>query len=151
MSGQPWKDGPVISPQRAASGLSATILAAISALHFLWATGSSWPARNPQLISGAPEGKSPGPLACVAVGKLLAVAAALVAGCGQQRQLLRFGRNLVGTVLLVRGAAGIAGKTDLLTPGLGASDEFKQLDRKAFGPLCLLLAVLIFSSRTEKR
>lgn len=127
---------------RTASGA----LRAIGALHVLWATGSRWPLpdreRFADSVTGRPAGKAPGALACLAVAGLLGTAAALVDGRPRRAPgLSRVGSAGVVTVLTVRGSLGLAGRTDLLSPG-SASERFRELDRRIYAPLCLALAAL---------
>ena len=44
-------------------------------------------------------------------------------------------------MLADRGALGLAGRTDVLSPG-SVSDNFRRLDRRVYSPLCLTLAAL---------
>ncbi len=40
-----------------------------------------------------------------------------------------------------RGALGLAGRTDIVSPG-SVSERFRRLDRRCYSPLCLALAAL---------
>jgi hypothetical protein len=122
---------------------AATAFAALGALHVLWATGSSWPAAEAGTISGrSGASASPGPVACLAVAGLLGTAAALVTGRPRARPgLTRVGSAGVTATFALRGSLGLAGRTDLLSPG-STSARFRELDRRYYGPLCLGLAAL---------
>ncbi|MGA7435337.1 MAG: DUF3995 domain-containing protein [Solirubrobacterales bacterium] len=134
--------------KRLAGSLAAAALAVLAGLHFLWATGSSWPAKDAGTISGgtSAEGEVPGPFACISVGALLALASSFVGGLFQNHWIGRSGRFAVAVALMVRGIAGVGGKTGRLV-GRPTSEEFDHLDRRRYGPLCLILAVLILLSR----
>ncbi|MGH3587281.1 MAG: hypothetical protein ACRDQ0_13250, partial [Pseudonocardia sp.] len=53
----------------------------------------------------------------------------------------RLGVLGVISVLGLRGALGVAGRTDMMSPG-STSSRFRTLDRRIYGPLCLGLAAL---------
>jgi hypothetical protein len=131
---------PRLAPRCAAGAFTA-----LGALHVLWATGSSWPAADAGTISGrSGASASPGPVACLAVAGLLGTAAALVTGHPRGwvgGQVARAGSAGVTATFALRGALGLAGRTDLLSPG-STSARFRALDRRYYGPLCLGLAVL---------
>jgi Protein of unknown function (DUF3995) len=115
---------------------------ALGALHVLWATGSSWPAQDAGAISGRSASASPGPVACLAVAGLLGTAAALVTGHPRRRPpIARAGSAGVAATFALRGVLGVAGRTDLVSPG-STSARFRALDRRFYGPLCLGLAAL---------
>jgi len=121
-------------------------LTAISGLHVVWATGSSWPLASRQELSdqvvGTSERPPPSPAACLAVAGLLATAAALVDGHPRRFPgLSRVGSAGVVLVLGLRGSLGMAGRTDLLSPG-STSAAFRSRDRRIYSPTCLLLAAL---------
>ncbi|HEX4443935.1 MAG TPA: DUF3995 domain-containing protein [Galbitalea sp.] len=137
---------------RIAPVVGAVGIAAIAAIHLLWATGSSWPYRDrgelAEQIAGRPD--MPSARACVLVGGALAGAATVVAVPGRRRWPIRVARAGVAAGLLVRGVAGVAGRTDLLltwTP----SEEFVRKDRRFYGPLCLVLAALSAISLRQPR
>jgi Protein of unknown function (DUF3995) len=119
-------------------------LAAIGALHVVWATGSSWPAGDRDTLAdqmaGQPPGGVPSAAACLAVAGLLGTAAALVSGRPRRAPFVsRAGSAGVVGVLLTRGTVGLAGRTDLLSPG-AVSPAFRRRDRHYYSPLCLALA-----------
>jgi hypothetical protein len=76
------------------------------------------------------------------VAGLLTTAAALVTGHPRARPALaRLGSAGVASTFAIRGAFGLAGRTDLLSPG-STSARFRELDRRYYAPLCLTLAAL---------
>jgi hypothetical protein len=124
--------------------LASAALAALAGLHLLWATGSPWPLPDRAAFADAVMGHDalPSPAACVRVAAALATGSAFVAG--RPRSACRAQRaGAVGVVsaLLVRGVLGIAGRTDLVSPG-SSSPRFRALDRKLYSPLCLTIAAL---------
>jgi hypothetical protein len=135
---------------RNAERAAAAALLGIAALHVSWASGSSWPAKDREeladAMAGRAGGSAPSPTACLVVATLLATASALVAGRPQRlRRLRRTGTIGVSVVLGVRGACGMAGRTDLVSPG-STSPRFRRLDRRYYSPLCLALAAAAASS-----
>jgi len=117
-------------------------LAAIGGLHVAWGRGSSFPFAGTSELSDAVIGSAavPSAGACYAVATALFAASALVADAPvAPRRVRRLGRWVVGGVLGVRGAAGLLGRTDVLSPG-SASPRFRSLDRRYYSPLCLALA-----------
>jgi hypothetical protein len=128
----------VDSLERSAAG----VLCGIAGLHALWGLGASWPARDRETLADLVTGRKsvPGPAACFAVAGLLASAGALVAGHPRRfPRLRRAGTGSVAAVLGTRAALGLAGRTDLVSPG-SLSPRFRRLDRRYYSPLCLLLA-----------
>jgi hypothetical protein len=125
-------------------------LLGLAGLHAAWASGSSWPAGDraqlADLMAGRAGGPVPTPAACVLVASLLASASALVAGRPRRLpRLRRLGAAGVAAAFGIRGACGLAGRTDLVSPG-STSTAFRRLDRRYYAPLCLSLAVAAFSS-----
>ena len=126
-----------------ASSLTAATLATIAGLHVAWGRGSSFPFASKSELSDAVVGSQavPSAGACYAVAGALFAASALVADVPvAPRRVRRLGRRVVGGVLATRGVVGLAGRTDLLSPG-SASPRFRRLDRRYFSPLCLALAL----------
>jgi hypothetical protein len=122
--------------------LAAATLAAIGGLHVAWGRGATLPFATRDELADAVVGRRsvPPPTACNAVAASLFAAAALVADAPvAPRGVRRLGRGVVATVLGVRGVLGVAGRTDLLSPG-SASPRFRELDRRFYGPLCIALA-----------
>ena len=131
--------GPAM-PRTALSGPAAAVLAGIAGLHVLWGAGVAWPAADRTALADAVAGaeEMPPPGACFAVAGALVTAAAVTAGAGGGRRLVRLARTGVAVVLLVRGVAGVTGATGLLVPW-APSRRFQALDRRWYGPLCLCL------------
>jgi hypothetical protein len=126
--------------------VASTGLLALSGLHVVWATGSSWPLKNEgelvDRVTGRAGGSAPGPGACLAVAAALASAAVLVSGRPRRPSWLsRVGSTVVVSAFTVRGAFGLAGRTDILVPG-SSSEAFRSRDRRIFAPICLTLAAL---------
>jgi uncharacterized protein DUF3995 len=124
---------------------AASGLAAIAAVHLAWAAGSAWPLESRAALAdaviGRAEGEVPPPRDCAAVAALLAIAASLVAGRPRRWPTLRRrGVQAVSLSLAGRGAAGLSGRTELLSPG-SCSPRFRELDRRLYSPLCLALAL----------
>jgi len=131
---------------RHAPHVSAAAFAGISAIHVLWATGSSWPLPDFDALTDAVAGQgpagAPGPLACLGAAGAFATAAAVLAGVPRDRpRIRRAAATGVVAVLTVRGAFGLAGRTDLLVPG-STSSRFRSMDRRFYAPLCVTMAVL---------
>ena len=125
------------------SSLTSATLATIAGLHVAWGRGSSFPFSSKSELSDAVIGSQtvPSAGACYAVAAALLAASALVADAPvAPRRVRRLGRRVVSVVLATRGAVGLAGRTDLLSPG-SASPRFRSLDRRYYSPLCLALAV----------
>jgi hypothetical protein len=59
--------------------------------------------------------------------------------------LRRVGAAGVAGVLSVRGALGLWGRTDLISPG-STSPGFRQVDRRCCSPFCLAVAAAAVSS-----
>jgi hypothetical protein len=129
--------------RRGSRSLTSVTLVGIAGLHVAWGFGSSVPFRNRVELADSVIGADlvPSPTACLAVAAALLVASGLVADVPVgPRNLRRVGRRIVAGVLGVRGIAGVLGRTDLLSPG-STSPRFRQLDRRFYSPLCLLLAL----------
>jgi len=138
---------------RLVRGATALVLAAIAGLHFAWARGSSFPFADRDALADSVVGAEavPSPGACLTIASLLTIATALVAGApiGPPR-LRRLGVATVAGVLTVRGVAGFAGRTDVLSPG-STSPKFRRLDRALYSPLCIALAVGAASTFVDSR
>lgn len=125
-------------------------LLGLAGLHGAWASGSSWPAHDraelADLMAGRAGGSVPSPPACVLVATLLTGASAFVAGRPRRLpRLRRLGAAGVAAALGIRGSCGLAGRTDLVSPG-STSTSFRRLDRQYYSPLCLSLAAAAVSS-----
>ena len=136
------------------------VLLGIAVLHVGWAHGGSWPLPDRETLSRNVLGMAPPALAdvtsghsrtpalveCYAVAGALTAAAALVAGRPPiATRLRRIGLRGLVTVLVARGLLGVTGRTRLVVP-MATGQTFTRLDRRYYGPLCLLLAGL--SSRS---
>jgi hypothetical protein len=135
---------------RNAERAGGAVLLGLAGLHALWASGSSWPAEDraelADRMAGRAGGSVPSPAACLGVATVLASASALVAGRPRRLpRVRRAGTIGVAVVLGVRGACGMAGRTDLVSPG-STSPRFRRLDRRYYSPLCLSLAATAASS-----
>lgn len=138
-----------MSGRRLSPVVASGTLAALGALHALWATGSHWPVAEAGDVSGRPEAESPGPAACLTVAGLLFTSAGLVAGRPRRYPRLRSaGAAGVVGVLAVRGGLGLAGRTDLVSPG-STSERFRRRDRSFYSPLCLTIAAMAAPSVTN--
>jgi hypothetical protein len=127
---------------RLASSATATTLTMIATLHAVWGAGSSFPFRSREALADSVAGlrEAPGPSECFGVAGLLLGAAGVVSGVlpiGVTAR--RFAATGVAAVLGARGVVGVAGRTGAIVPWT-PSDRFNDLDRKYYGPLCLLLA-----------
>jgi hypothetical protein len=130
--------------RRAGAVTASTGLLTLAALHAAWGAGSAWPFPDRAALADAVIGARdvPAPVACFAVSGALAAASALIAGRpAQQPRLRRVGVGGVVTVLAVRGALGLTGRTRLVSPS-SRSARFARLDRRVYSPLCLALAGL---------
>lgn len=119
-------------------------LGLIGAVHVVWATGSSWPAKTrPELaraVVGSEEMPGVIPSGIVAVGAL--AAGAVVSGTLGDRGIVRPGRILAAAGLLARGGAGGVLACRLL--GLPEPAEtFRRLDARIYRPLCLVLGLAL--------
>jgi hypothetical protein len=142
-----------ILPLGAGSTAAAT-LAGASALHALWATGSSWPASSPYELADLVVGRRPMPsaAACATVAAALAVAAVATASAahGRSGRLTHHSRTMTSIVsasLLVRGVGGIAAD---LAGKVDATPAFRQWNRRLYNPLCVTLAILVAVGRRSR-
>jgi hypothetical protein len=127
---------------RSASLIGSVVLAALSAVHLYWATGSTWPARDEARLADTVAGlrQMPGTRPCLVVGLGLGLASAVVSGFGGNHRLARLARLGVASGFIVRGAAGSTGNTSRLVPW-EPSARFVGLDRRCCGPPCLFIGV----------
>jgi hypothetical protein len=144
-----------VSATRPTTHVAALGLSAIAELHCVWATGSPWPLSTREALSdqvaGTTSRKPPSTSACLAVAATLAAAAALVEGHPRSRPALaRLGSGAVVAVLTLRGGLGMAGRTDLISPG-STSVAFRSRDRRIYSPLCLTLAALSLPATVSRR
>lgn len=128
------------------------VLAAVAGVHVAWGIGSAFPFRTRAELADAVVGSEnvPPPTACYAVAAALTTASLLVADVAiLPARTRRLGRFVIAVVLTIRGVAGLAGRTDALSPG-SSSPRFRRLDRRVYTPLCLALtagAVITTSGR----
>lgn len=127
---------------RPSAYVASATLASIAGLHIAWGAGSSFPLRSRDelaaVVVGGPE--VPPPAACYSVAAALVVASGLTADLPVgPRRLRASGRAGVATVLAVRGALGMLGRTDVVSPG-SSSPRFRRLDRRIYAPICLLIS-----------
>lgn len=134
--------------RRPTARVTAGVLAGAGVLHAVWATGSSWPARDRNHLARAVVGvdRVPGPVPCLAVtAALLGTAAATLARTadGADDGPLPFG--LVDE--LVRGASvvlALRAVYGVVTSGLDVVQTlapYRRLDLTVYSPLCAALAI----------
>ena len=131
---------------RVAGATAASALFGVGALHAAWGAGLGWPMDTRAELSDAVFGAKgllrggAGPRNVVA--GTLGVSAAVVAGWPRRADpVRRVAVAGIAVTLAARGGLGLVGRTDLVSPRSTGS-RFRQLDRRAFGPLCLTLAGL---------
>lgn len=118
--------------------LISSLLFVPAALHLLWAIGAWVPIRDEAALARATVGapgntKMPGPIPCALVSVALSFAAALPhLTTFPLRTLLLLG---IAAVFLLRGMAAYLPAWRKLVP----EEPFATLDRRYYGPLCLLL------------
>jgi hypothetical protein len=130
---------------RLSGGAAALGLAGIAGLHAAWGFGSSFPFGDRAALADAVVGRRrfPGSAACHSVALALFTASALTVGVpAVPSRAQRAGRAIVATVLISRGALGVVGRTDLVSPG-STSPRFRRLDRAVYAPLCLTLGSMV--------
>lgn len=126
--------------------VSATGLAAISALHAVWASGSPWPAKSSAALAEAVVGQaiempSAAPTAVVAAGS--AGTALLSAGALGHGPLRRLALRGMGAVMLLRAVlGGDAALAALRLPPSG--DKLRRLDRRYYRPFAAALGVALW-------
>jgi hypothetical protein len=133
--------------------VAAVSLAAMAGLHIAWGFGSSVPFSSRRELADAVVGRStvPPPASCHGVATALLVAGGLAANLPVgPAGLRRLGRMGVVSVLTARGLLGLAGRTDLVSPG-SDSPRFRRLDRRVYAPLCLLLAAGVATAVPRRR
>ena len=121
---------------------TAAAFTGVAVLHVAWGRGSTFPYDTRAELNDAVIGRdaTPSPPSCYAVAVALTGAALLVGRAGTRGGwVARIGAGAVATVLCVRAAFGLAGRTDVLVSG-SESERFRRLDRRVFGPFCLALA-----------
>ncbi|MEO6125820.1 MAG: DUF3995 domain-containing protein [Ilumatobacteraceae bacterium] len=121
---------------------TAITLTTIAALHAVWGAGASFPFPDSAALADTVTGSGalPAPRECFAVAGLMLFAAGVVSEVLPIGPMARrIGSGGVAAVLGTRGVAGVLGRTGSLVPWT-PSERFNRLDRRLYGPLCLLLA-----------
>jgi hypothetical protein len=130
-----------------AGGLLTAILAAIAVVHALWGIGSSFPAadRDALALLAIGQRQVPPPLACFVVAAGVAAMAALPSVALGWVELPRplvglakVGCWVAAAIFAARGGAGYLPAFERLFP----LEPFHTMNRVAYSPLCLLLALL---------
>lgn len=133
--------------------IGSTGLAAVAALHVVWAAGSSWPAKNKKQLAEATIGStiempSAGPTLVVAAGT--GAAAAVASGTLGNGCVQRTGLRLMGTALIARSVLG--GEAALALLGLPESGKkFRELDERYYRPLTLVLGGALWVAASSPR
>ena len=127
----------------AAASIQFLLLLTVALAHFLWAVGSPWPIRDPELLArtvmGTPKFRRVPRLASLVVALLVLAAAAIgsaLADLDSGGLLL----TLAGIGLtLVFGIRGVLGYTPVWRAKFPL-EPFATLDRRVYSPLCLIVA-----------
>lgn len=129
-----------------------SVLVALSALHLLWAFGSSFPCSNEQTLARTVVGrrgitKMPSSLSCAAVAVCLFAAAGLAGLLGGhvfplempflQKAVLAISGLAAALVFLGRGVIGILPAFERSAPEL----PFLRLNRRVYSPLSFLIGI----------
>lgn len=122
------------------------ILAAIAAIHMLWAFGVRWPAGSERglvaLVVGATgRTQMPGPVKCIAAAAAIFCAGLIALALGRPiafpgAAALPWAGAPVTLVFITRGVAAYLP----VWRRRFAQEPFATMDRKWYGPLCLILA-----------
>ncbi|QIM16332.1 DUF3995 domain-containing protein [Leucobacter insecticola] len=139
--------------KRTARSVGTTGLLAVGALHLVWASGSSWPAKNGKRLSEAVIGNAklrPSPEATLGVAAA-AIGGGLVAGgaLGEGRGVVAL-RRLMGFGLIARAVV----SEELLMEALGlpeSGQRFRQLNRQYYRPLCAVLGVAVLLGARDRK
>jgi hypothetical protein len=130
--------------------LVAGVLFALAGLHLYWAFGGRWPGHDEaslvERVVGRTRGmRAPSPAACATVALALAAGGGLVLAAGPPATpyapLLSAGRWALFAVFAGRGLAAYVPPIFRYAEGT----PFSALNRRAYGPLCLAIALGIFS------
>ena len=124
-----------------------TILVLIAAIHFIWAFRIWWPGGEEECLARSVAGfrhirKMPGALQCggVSLGLVGVAAAVVYVGAGSpfgSSILLQALCVLFAVVFLTRGVLGFTQFWAGITPEY----PFRDLDRKYYSPLCIVIGV----------
>jgi hypothetical protein len=128
----------------AAASIIFFALVTIAIAHLLWAIGSRWPIRDPQVLANAVIGR-PGVtriprLGALFTGLFILAAAAIgtaLADPASGGLLLTLAGGLLTAFFAARGVAGYTAAWRAAHP----IASFAALDRKVYSPLCLIVAV----------
>ena len=137
----------------AARVVSVTGLAALSAVHVVWAAGSPWPAKNRARLAEAVVGQTvempaAGPTAVIAVGA--AGVGLMASGALGDGRMPRLAMRALGTVMLLR--ASLGGDAALAALRLPPSGEtFRRLDRRYYRPFAAILGVSLWLAAADAR
>jgi len=130
-----------------AGGLLTALLAGIAALHAWWGLGGSFPAADRDSLALLVIGQRqvPPPLACFVVAAAVAGMALLpaitlgwIGTPSWVRRLVEVGCWGAAAIFAIRGVAGYLPAFARLFP----LEPFASMNRVAYSPLCLLLALL---------
>jgi len=129
----------------------AIVLLLIAVLHLLWAMGRHWPAKDEKALAKTVVGskdiqKMPPRLASLLVAVVLTGAAHVVlaqAGMMPGFLLPQMYRILLVAMIIVFSARGLAAYVPHWR-ALVPEQPFARLDQNLYGPLCLVIAALLF-------
>lgn len=121
------------------------VLVGVSALHFLWASGSTWPVKDPQqfarTLAGIDSDRATPGMALTALVAMLILAAAVLPLWTISTISLPLPEWCRATSMWVLFAVFfLRGISTYALPNLPRAQPFKSLDRRYFAPLCLVLA-----------
>ncbi|MFF3026391.1 DUF3995 domain-containing protein [Microbacterium sp. NPDC057944] len=138
----------------AARLVSWTGLTAVGGLHLIWASGSSWPAKNRRRLASATVGNAaamPDAAATAVVAGAALAGGAVSAGALGEGRMAVVVRRLIATALLARAIVG--GEVALKALGLPPADKrFRELDKRYYRPLCAVLGIAtLIGSRRSRR
>ena len=138
-----------------AGGLLTALLAGIAALHAWWGLGGSFPAADRDALALLVIGQRqvPPPVACfvvaaavAAMAMLPAIALGWIGAPPLLRRLAEVGCWGAAAIFAVRGVGGYTAAFDRIFP----LEPFHMMNRMAYSPLCLLLALLfVMVARAE--
>ena len=132
--------------------VSALGLTAVAALHFIWASGSPWPARTTDELATAVVGSTahqPRPEATLVVAIGATGTAILATGALGRGPLRRGALRIASGVLIARAIFG--GNAALATLGLPpAGPKFLALDNRYYRPFAAIMAVALWLAATRR-